>query len=164
MGAGAGVTVPLSGGRGVIRAGPEVVEAVLSVWRGGRWAEGPRGPPCSMSWSTRWSRCGCRRGAGRGPRTCCRGVGGPRWGRCRCRRGAGRGPLTSCRTTPCLNEARCRYELLYLELRRALIGEARGPLHRGVHLSNKLFLGEKCVREPKGGAKNGGAKIAWSEA
>ena len=52
MGAGAGVTVPLSGGRGVIRAGPEVVEAVLSVWRGGRWAEGPRGPPCSMSWST----------------------------------------------------------------------------------------------------------------
>ena len=51
-------------------------------------------------------------------------------------------------------KARSGYELLYLELRRALIGEARGPLHRGVHLSNKLFLGEKCVREPKGGAKN----------
>ena len=49
MGAGAGVTVPLSGGRGVIRAGPEVVEAVLSVWRGGRWAEGPRGPPCLLA-------------------------------------------------------------------------------------------------------------------
>ena len=36
------------------------------------------------------------------------------------------------------NQARSRLELILLELRRALIGEARGP---GVHLCHKLFLG-----------------------
>ena len=63
-------------------------------------------------------------------------------------------PLLPSRLDHVTNQARSRLELILLELRRALIGEARGPLHRGVHLSNKLFLGEKCVREPKGGAKN----------
>ena len=47
-------------------------------------------------------------------------------------------PLLPSRLDHVTNQARSRLELILLELRRALIGEARGPR---VHLCHKLFLG-----------------------